>query len=158
MQILGHLIVRLVSVFLGLILSILAAAMFLSMGIVRDVVDPTMQYHTGIGADGFLVPLLGLAASPFVAAAVLAPAAIVIAIAELMRWRGIVSNLLLGGMIAIFAGWQQFLLEDRQSLSDGTLVVLLAAGFVGGFVYWLIAGRQAGNWLESRGSKQVHTE
>lgn len=158
MQILGHLIVRLVSIIFGLFLSIFAATMFLSLGIVRDVVDPAMQYHTGTGMDDFLVPLFGLVASPFVAAAVLAPAVITIAIAELMRWRSIVANFLLGGIIAVFAGWQQFLLEDRQSISNGTLVVLLAAGFVGGFVYWLIAGRHAGNWLDTPDSDHIRTE
>ncbi|MEM7461237.1 MAG: hypothetical protein AAF362_01000 [Pseudomonadota bacterium] len=150
MQLLGHLIVRLVSVTFALFLGILSATMFLSLGIVRDVVDPAMQFHFDTGADGFLIPLFGLIASPFVAAAVMAPALLVIAFAELMRWRGMITNLLLGGVVAVFVGWQQFLLDESQSISDGTLVVLLAAGFVGGFVYWTIAGRSAGNWLEER--------
>ncbi|MGI9400733.1 MAG: hypothetical protein ACR2O0_05725 [Rhizobiaceae bacterium] len=158
MQFIGHLIVRSVSILLGLFLGILAATMFLSLGIVRDVVDPSMQYHWGFGADGLLVPLLGLIASPFVAGAVLAPAAIIIAIAELAHWRGMVSNLLLGGIIAVFAGWQQLLLDDQQSISDGLLIVLLGAGFVGGFVYWLISGRNAGNWLENRNTRQVSSD
>ncbi len=150
MQLLGHLIVRLVSVIFALLMGILAATMFLSLGIVRDVVDPAMQFHFDTGADGFLVPLFGLIASPFVAAAVMAPALLVIAFAELMRWRGMITNLILGGIVAVFVGWQQFLLDVNPPLSDGTLIVLLAAGFVGGFVYWIIAGRSAGNWLEDR--------
>jgi hypothetical protein len=144
MQLIGHIIVRLVSISIGLLLGILAAAIFLSLGILRDVLDPALGYPAGTG--GVLVPWIALIASPFVAASVLGPALIVIAVAELMHWRSMIANLALGGLIALFVGWQQFVFQGNQSISDGALVVLLAAGFIAGFAYWLVAGRSAGNW------------
>ena len=69
-----------------------------------------------------------------------------------LRLRGIVFHLAAGGLIALAlwvmqdAGGQAAGVQSAPSgLPRGSLVVL-AAGFVGGFVYWLLAGRQAGCW------------
>ena len=148
MRLIGHLIVRLVSVSIGFVLATIAAALFLSIGLVRDVIGPTVEYHTGIQADGILVPMVGLASSPYLAASVLAPAAIFIAIAELMSWRGWLPNIAGGGAIALFAGWRELGLAPGDAIDQGVVIVLLATGFIAGAVYWVIAGRGAGKWLK----------
>lgn len=148
MQLIGHLIVRLVIVTTGFVLAVIAAALFLSIGVVRDVVGPLIEYHSGIAADGLLVPVIGIISSPFLAATVLAPAAITIAVAELMRWGGLIINMVLGALISLYAGWRSLALEPDLSLNQGVIIVLLAAGFCAGLVYWLIAGRRAGRWLD----------
>lgn len=149
MQLLGHLIVRLIVVLFGYILAIIAAAMFLSLGMVRDVVGPAIEYYAGVEAQGFLVPLIGLISSPFLAGTLLGPAAIVIAIAEWMRWNGLITNTLLGAALSLFAGWLHLGNGEPGTISQGALVVLAATGFIAGFVYWVAAGRSAGKWLDT---------
>jgi len=54
----------------------------------------------------------------------------------------------LGGAVAAGLGtvlaWRQ---DGGERADAGLLAVLVAAGIVGGFAYWLVAGRQAGVWL-----------
>jgi hypothetical protein len=146
--VIGHFIVRLVAIATGFVLAVIAAALFLSIGVVRDVVGPAIEYHAGIEAEGWLVPVVGIVTSPFLAATVLAPAGIAIALAETAKLRGLVINLTLAGLVALYAGWRSLTLEPDLSLNQGVIVVLLAAGFCAGLVYWLVAGRSAGRWLE----------
>jgi hypothetical protein len=95
-----------------------------------------------------LVPLFAIFGAPFVLAAIAAPAALAIVVGEAMRWRGLVANLLLGGLVALFAGWRHFGGGAALDVPRGVILVLLSAGFVAGFAYWLIAGRSAGRWLD----------
>ncbi|MEC9343643.1 MAG: hypothetical protein VYD64_07325 [Pseudomonadota bacterium] len=153
MQFLGNLIVRAVPVLLGLVLAFVAAGLFLGFGFYAEVVDPVFDVDPRIRHDGVIVLLTGLAWSPFIAAAAMGPALVIIAVAEVLKLRGLVTNTLAGGMVALFVYWAGHGSADPsgsagRSLSDGALIVLLATGFIGGLVYWLIAGRSAGKWLE----------
>ncbi|MEZ5871407.1 MAG: hypothetical protein R3D32_06095 [Nitratireductor sp.] len=148
MRSIGDLIVRLFAVAFAFVLATLAASMFLSLGVVHDVLAPALHEITGERADSaWLSGLFGLVSWPWVAASAVLPAAIAIAIAELMRWRGMTINLAMGGIVGLFAGWTWFGNQDPRLLDEGTLLVLASAGFVGGFVYWLLAGCKAGKWL-----------
>ena len=84
----------------------------------------------------------GLAAVTIGALAFL-PAVIAVVLAEVFRWRSVFIWLGLGGGL----GWIGYdavgHLADPRLAADG-VVPFLAAGFVGGFVYWLIAGRLSG--------------
>jgi hypothetical protein len=76
------------------------------------------------------------------------PAAVAIVLAEAFAWRSVLYYLLVGGAIGAIAVH----VTERSGafdFADRPQVALLAAGFVGGFVYWLIAGRLAGNGLAS---------
>ena len=84
-----------------------------------------------------------MATTLYVGAASFGPAAIAIAISEFFRLSSVFYFLAVGGAIGLvahevagFIGWAEFL-ERRQLL-------YAAAGFVGGFVYWLIAGTSVG--------------
>jgi hypothetical protein len=76
------------------------------------------------------------------------PAAIAIVLAESLGWRSALYYLLVGGLIgaaAIHLTTQSGVFD----FADRPNAALLAAGFVGGFVYWLIAGRLAGTGIVS---------
>jgi hypothetical protein len=71
------------------------------------------------------------------------PAIVAIVFAEVFAWRSVFLWLALGGAIGLAA--DRFVPELYAPSMDGRrLAIFLAAGFVGGFVYWLIAGRFAG--------------
>jgi len=71
------------------------------------------------------------------------PMAIVIVLAEAFAWRSMIFYLLVGGSIGL-AGDQIAAQYGLLEFTDQRLAILLAAGFVGGFAYWLIAGRLSG--------------
>jgi hypothetical protein len=143
----GHLIVRLVQIAFGLFLAGIAVTLFLSFGYVRDVAGPAVERATELRLDSLLTAAFAILIAPAVAKAFLAPAALAIALAELAAWRGLVANLLLGGLLALFSGWRSLGLDAVDRPRQGTMVVLLAAGFIAGLVYWAVAGRSAGKWL-----------
>ncbi len=91
--------------------------------------------------DALFVVFGGLAGL-VVAAFVAVPAFVVILLAELFRWRSIFLYLAVGGLIGLSAGALPVETADPH-LRAGN-VMLAAAGLVGGFVYWLVAGRSAG--------------
>jgi len=71
------------------------------------------------------------------------PALIAIVIAELLALRSLVYWLLAGGLFGLLPG---FLPQFWQAAGtpNRVFVPFVAAGFVWGLVYWLIAGRLAG--------------
>lgn len=71
------------------------------------------------------------------------PALLAVIFAELFGWRSVLFYFLVGGMIGLIADQVSKLAIDPVPYG-GRTVIMLAAGFVGGFVYWLIAGRLAG--------------
>lgn len=157
MQTLGHFIVRLVAIFFGLFVAMLAAGIFLAFGLFAGAfadffTELELAFQTDLGETGPLVAALvmfaGFITSIEVFAVALFPATVAIVIAELARWRGLTINLLLGGVVALAAGTSGYAWRHEGLPSDGTLVVLLATGFIAGFFYWLIAGRSAGMWLD----------
>lgn len=73
------------------------------------------------------------------------PAVVAGLITEAFSWRSIFVHVAAGGVIGLF------LLNESGVYAGETppqqdLVITLAAGFVAGLVYWLIAGRNAGGW------------
>jgi hypothetical protein len=90
----------------------------------------------------------------FVSGFALLPAMIVVAITEAFNIRGALSYAVGGGAVglACYLGLIPF---DPATLSfDGIvrrhLEIMTGAGIVGGLVYWMIAGRNAGAWREPR--------
>jgi len=71
------------------------------------------------------------------------PAVLAIALAETFAWRSVLYYFLVGGIVGLMAD-QATNLYGNPDFYDQRTVVMVAAGFVGGFVYWLIAGRLAG--------------
>jgi hypothetical protein len=70
------------------------------------------------------------------------PALLAAVVAEIFRIRSILYDIVVGGALGFAA--QQFTGFAAFEPQGQMLVVLLGAGFAGGLVYWLIAGRLAG--------------
>ncbi|MXN65108.1 translation initiation factor IF-3 [Stappia sp. GBMRC 2046] len=146
----GKLLWQIVKIVFGYGLALAAAGLFLAWGLFQPQgieADPARFAATiWTGAVSGMV-IGGMAAVPAFAA---------IAVAEILRVKSMILNLAAGGLIA-FGLWslgEPGVTAGEPALRPGTSVAL-AAGFVAGFVYWLIAGRTAGNWrLERKAAQQ----
>jgi len=116
------------------VLAILAATATIVAGWAGIYSDP---FYTGVYIGGVLV-LIGTVGS-----AAFLPAAVAIVAAEIFRWRSVFYYLVVGGLIG-FAAHQFAAFTGTASDFEQRRLIFPAAGFVGAFVYWLIAGRLAG--------------
>src|SRR5271168_5539574 len=90
----------------------------------------------------------------FVSGFALVPAMIVAAITEAFYIRGALSYAVGGGVIglACYLGLVPFDPETLrfEGIVQRHLEIMTGAGIVAGFVYWMVAGRNAGAWREPR--------
>ena len=102
---------------------------------------------------GVLGPYDGDIAAPFVlamfwmtvsiGATAFAPAAVTVILTEIFAIRSVFVYLVVGGLLGLVL--QRFLgFHGSADLLGRRYVLFPAAGFVGAFAYWLIAGRSAG--------------
>ena len=91
-------------------------------------------------AERFVYSLVG---AIFVGGFSVLPMAVAIIASEVWRWRSIVIWLLIGGGLGL-AAWLLPGAPAEGQRFDAYVPVYLGAGFAGGLVYWLIAGRRAG--------------
>ena len=95
-----------------------------------------------LGEENGLFVMAGGFAGLVIAALVAVPAFIVILLAELFAWRSIFFYLAAGALIGLSGS--VIPIEEVFPQAEANMTMLAAAGLVGGFVYWLIAGRSAG--------------
>lgn len=139
-------IIRILALFLSYFLSTFAAALFVTftlflgsdLGWLQD--DPFVT----LGSLGFVTTIwISLVNGTFF------PFAGITVIAEFARLSSLIFNLLLGGFLAfvyLILYWTPQ--QNESGYGDQEIwIAALAAGFVGGFVHWLIAGYRAGRWL-----------
>lgn len=77
------------------------------------------------------------------------PAFLAIMLAEFIRLRDWLYYALGGGAVAAAAlavGWERVDFPAESDLFP--IAIAIACGMVGGLVYWLVAGRQAGSWMD----------
>jgi hypothetical protein len=103
----------------------------------------------GVGEDGSYLRtypretlLLASALAAWAGAFACIPALVAILMAEAFGWRSLLFYLLAGGAIGLGYAWT-FKPPDAASASSAGPELYLAAGLVGGLVYWLLAGRSA---------------
>ena len=158
MALFGNFLLRIISISFGVLLALIAVGIFIGFGIYNEamiatpLVEPWEEDIFAIISMG-----VGLYSTMLIGSYGIGVIAIAIAISEMMRWQSMVSNVVLGGACAAFLAMTIFdkpisgtVTHDGGSLSNGNygpLLVALSAGFIGGFIYWLIAGRRAGDWL-----------
>ena len=138
----GKLVWQILRIVCGFIAGVLVAGLFLSWGLFQTT-----------GPDQDPIAFAAMLGTGFVTASVLGsvvfiPAAVAILLAELLAWRGIIYHLAAAGLIALGL-WT---IGDQTMASGpkpGTSVAL-AAGFLSGLVYWLIAGRSSGQWRSKK--------
>jgi hypothetical protein len=132
---------RVFAALVGYILAIAAAGLFLVLSasgttVPADDIEAARWWIEFALAWGWATSLVGAAA--FV------PAVLLMLVTEIAGLRAIVFYLVAGGALGAAAA---FGLSSRLSVpatdSHGMLM-MVAAGFVGAFVYWLVAGRMAG--------------
>jgi hypothetical protein len=138
-------LVRIMMAFVAYILACIAASIILTVATLR----PEWDDLAAAGISTFVVwTTVGIGAL-IVASVAFMPALLLIALAEGFAWRSSILYAALGGVLALslsygldFAGYGgdagNPLVRERE--------VFAAAGIAGGFVYWLVAGRNAGAW------------
>lgn len=92
----------------------------------------------------FAYSTIGIFAYISIVYAAAMPAAVYGLITEGLSWRSLTVHVLGGGAIALYL----LLIVNNPTTQppQQDIIITLAAGFVAGFTYWLIAGRSAGNW------------
>ncbi|WP_417670240.1 translation initiation factor IF-3 [Roseibium sp.] len=134
----GHFLLQLIKITCGFIAAVLASGVFLAWGLFQA---------SGPSEDP--VAFAAMTGTALVTASVLGgyvmvPAFIAIGIAESLSLRSLVYHVGVAGLIALVL-WSADVNTEGTGIRPGTTIAL-AAGFLGGFVYWLFAGRSAGNW------------
>jgi hypothetical protein len=143
--------VRIFAVILGYGLACVAASLVFTIG----TLTPQWQDWSSLGLPPAALWAVIAIGGAVIAGIAFLPTLLIIALAEAFAWRSILIYGASGAVLALalgygidFAGY----VGEAGSLFAREREVLAAAGISGGFVYWLIAGRNAGVWQSSRPS------
>lgn len=148
MRLLGRILV----IFFAVILASMAAGLAIAFGLLGP------QWHVVSGDPGerFAFWSVAFIGSLFTGAVGILPLAVAIAVAETFKIRSLLINTL-AGVLLFLAGYygsglarpsyEESIDEPPPPIAHETEVAS-ASGAVFGFVYWLIAGRNAGRWRE----------
>jgi hypothetical protein len=141
------LLFRVIVVFFSLFLALAAAGLAIALGLVlpdwRGVDSDPIERVTFFTVAFF--------ATGFAAMAALLPAMVVIAIAEGYNFRSFFYYAVVGALLGLAAYFTSNIgvsLEETTDIAPVTfgLQLVTAAGIIGGAVYWMFAGRNAGKW------------
>jgi hypothetical protein len=134
--------VQVAKIVVGFIIALMGAAFFLAWGFFQSAGsgDDPVAFAAMIGT--------GLVTASVLGGVAMVPAFLGIACAELFGLRSFVYHVGVAGFIA-FVMWSFDAGTAEGSLRPGTSIAL-AAGFLGGVIYWLIAGRTSGRWRGQR--------
>jgi len=112
-----------------------AAALFFSVPPSLQAGETVVDYAAKAGFVSFV--------AAFVVGAVAGiPSFLMVLFAESFGWRSLILHVVFGallGAVAVVLG-----IASPPPIEPRDLVIFSAAGAIGGFVYWLIAGRRAG--------------
>jgi hypothetical protein len=149
MSLLGRIFV----VIFAVIIASVAAGIAIAIGVLGP------QWHTaGNPAEPFLFWGVAFIGSVFTGAIAILPLAICIAVAETFKIRSLLVNTLAGAVLLLAGYYSSGLarpsyeesIDAPPSPISREAELAAASGAVFGFVYWLIAGRNAGRWREKR--------
>jgi len=156
MKYLFYLIGRLFIICFALFFALIATSLFIGFGLASNLL-PELAGTDGVSvldteeSDrtvlAVISAVLGLITGFDLAGLAALPVSVSIAITEMMRWQGLTVQLILGGFCGLFAMYAALSLPEGTLPGQGTVLIALAAGFVAAFFYWLIAGRNAGEWM-----------
>ena len=131
---------RIFAALIGFILAVIAAAVFMlaaSAGFAPADPADSLWFWGNFGVGTALT-------ASYLGAMALAPWAVVILVTEVFRLRSSLIYILAGGFLGVLPALG---LAPMMRSLDGEprqIAILVASGFIGGFVYWLVAGRMAG--------------
>jgi fumarate reductase subunit D len=142
---------RIIVIFFALMVAIVAAGIVLAVGIVAP-------DWGGVDSDPFervSFFIISFFATSFVGAVAILPALVVVVITEAARLRHILYYGVGGALVGLASYYGSDISIRLENTTDvapvgNALQLAAAAGIVGGIVYWLIAGRNAGRWRDPR--------
>ena len=143
-----------------IVFALIASSIAVGMAIAVGLLGP--QWHAFSGDVGERVTFWGFAffGSVLTGAVGLLPLVILIVLAEAFRIRSILINTAAGAALLVAGYYSSGFAQPSYEESIDTpppaiprqLEIAAAAGAVGGFVYWFIAGRNAGRWRDRVGA------
>jgi len=142
---------RIIVIFFALIVAIVAAGIVLAIGIVAP-------DWAGVDSDPFervSFFIFSFFATSFVGAVAMLPALVLIIISEAASLRNFLYYGVGGALVGLASYYGSDISVSLENTTDvvpvgNALQLAAAAGIVGGIIYWLIAGRNAGRWREPR--------
>jgi hypothetical protein len=142
-------ITRFFVILFSLIFAFLATGIALAIGIMA----PELVTMSADPIEKFAFFAIAFFATSFAGMTAFIPAVVLIAIAETFDIRSIFYYAIGGGLIGALAWYMSdtsIQLEQTTDLAPVTygLQLVAASGIIGGFVYWLLAGRKAGRWKD----------
>ena len=144
---LSRLIARIIMVPFGLVLALIAAGIFLSFAL--HAMEPMHMNQMATGPqgmpgemEGVFTVFSGIFLASVMGSIAFYPAIIGLIVAEFFSLRSLWIYLLYGLVLSLFATHGPG--EPVDSLAIALDIRAVAAGLIGGFVYWLVSGRGAG--------------
>lgn len=140
------LLIRIIVILTAYVAALLSATLFLAILIAGGFQPQSDVEIMGLSAGMIVsVPLM----SSLIGYYSFLPSVIVIAIGELASRRDWLFYVLGAALISLLVMVWHWSNEPATILDSGIASAAVAAGIVGGWVYWLIAGRNAGKWHQS---------
>lgn len=139
------LILRIFVVLFAFVIACVAAALVMTFVLL---VPESIDLIAGPSNRPFIMTVVGLSAF-FITIQAMLPAMLLIAIAEGFCLRSVLFYALAGAALAVGSayGWDLRLLHaPGDNLGGRGVEIMAAVGIVAGFVYWALAGRNAGVW------------
>lgn len=131
-------LVRLLVCSLAFFVAMIAAGLIATFGLYRGLESDAA--YAGIFAGTAIVAVL------LAAKFALTPFAAIVVLAEAFAVRSMLVFAVAGLLIAVAFAWVE--IGPEVTFDDRRLMIAAAAGIVGGFIYWLIAGRSSGAYRE----------
>jgi hypothetical protein len=143
------LIGRIIVILIALILALMAAGVALAIGVIA----PDWMGIDSDPIERFTFFVVAFFATSFAGAVGFVPALLLIVLSEAVPFRSFIYYGVAGGLIGLAAYFGSDISARLEVTTDITpvangLQLAAAAGIIGGLIYWLIAGRNAGKWRE----------
>lgn len=138
---------RIIVIFFAVIAAMIAAGVTLAIGIVV----PDWSWLDTDPIERMIFFAISFFATSYIGATAFLPALLLIIIAESLRWRRLLYYAAAGAIVGLASYFGSDVSLRLDNTTDVTPVVhplqlAAAAGIIGGLVYWLFAGRNAGRW------------
>jgi hypothetical protein len=142
---------RIIVIIFGLLVAIIVAGITLAIGIVL----PELAAMDSDPIERVIFFFAAFFATALVVIFAFLPAALVVAISEVLRMRSFIYYGVGGALVALASYYGSDISVQLENTTDvppvaNALQLAAAAGILGGLAYWLIAGRNAGRWRERR--------
>jgi hypothetical protein len=142
---------RIIVIIFGLLVAIIVAGITLAIGIIA----PELAAMDSDAIERVIFFFVAFFATGLVVVFALLPAALVVAISEVLRMRSFIYYGVGGALVALASYYGSDISVQLENTTDvppvaNALQLAAAAGILGGLAYWLIAGRNAGRWREPR--------